>query len=103
MFLFTLKSDILFPFPFALLLNWQVGSNSPSIGGCNSVSAYHQNDESKCEVRNNNDATLSLLGRITYFQQETKSDYNKQENLDNCPHQVPNLELTLRSCLSQLV
>ncbi|KAK7369851.1 hypothetical protein VNO80_11897 [Phaseolus coccineus] len=73
-----------------------VGSNSPSIGGCNSVSPYHENDESKCEVKNN-DATLSLL---TYFQQETKSDYNKQENLDNCPHQVPNLELTL---LSQLV
>ncbi|ESW32232.1 hypothetical protein PHAVU_002G304400 [Phaseolus vulgaris] len=61
-----------------------VGSNSPSIG----VS-------SKCEVKNN-DATLSLL---TYFQQETKSDYNKQENLDNCPHQPPNLDLTLRSCL----
>ncbi|XP_014507580.1 transcription factor MYBS3 isoform X2 [Vigna radiata var. radiata] len=77
-----------------------VGSNN--VGGCNSVSAYHKKDDSKCEVKNS-DATLSLLGRITYFQQETKSDYKKQEKLDNCPHQVPNLELTLRSCLGQLV
>lgn len=68
-----------------------VGSNN--VGGC------HEKDESKCEVKNN-DATLSLLGRISYFEQETKSDYNKkQEKL----HQVPNLELTLRSCLGQLV
>ncbi|KAK7399033.1 hypothetical protein VNO78_10208 [Psophocarpus tetragonolobus] len=56
-----------------------VGSN---IAGCN--------DEVKCEAKNN-DATLSLL---TYFEQETKSDY-MQETLDNFSHQVPNLELTL--------
>lgn len=89
-----------FSFPCTLSLNQQVGSNN--VGGCNSVSAYHKKDDSKCEVKNS-DATLSLLGRITYFQQETKSDYKKQEKLDNCPHQVPNLELTLRSCLGQLV
>ncbi|KAG5030099.1 hypothetical protein JHK87_013613 [Glycine soja] len=79
-----------------------VGSNK---AGSNSVSA-HQNDESKCEVKNNNDdATLSLLGRITYFQQETKSSDYKQETFDNCSNQsqpsedhqpaVLNLDLTL--------
>ncbi|BAT72922.1 transcription factor MYBS3-like [Vigna umbellata] len=82
------------------LFDVQVGSNN--VGGCNSVSGYHKKDDSKCEVKNS-DATLSLLGRITYFQQESKSDYKKQEKLENCPHQVPNLELTLRSCLGQLV
>lgn len=78
-----------------------VGSNK---AGSNSVSA-HQKDESKCEVKNNDAATLSLLGRITYFQQENKSSEYKQETFDNCSYQsqpgeehqvaVLNLDLTL--------
>ncbi|TKY60790.1 Transcription factor DIVARICATA [Spatholobus suberectus] len=81
-----------------------VCSNNSNIGS--NPASVHQQDESKCEVKNN-DATLSLLGSIPYFQQEIKSDY-KQETLDNlnfshqviqsaAEHQaaVPNLELTL--------
>ncbi|XP_027342802.1 transcription factor KUA1-like [Abrus precatorius] len=86
-----------------------VGSNNPNVAGhnpiincCNSVSG--QENKPKYEVKN--DATLSLLGHITYFQQETKSDH-KQDTLDNYSHHyhqvqqaaehqgVPNLELTL--------
>lgn len=78
-----------------------VGSNNPNIAG-----SGHKNDDdesSKCEVKSNNDdATLSLLGRITCFDQETKSDNCKQqEAFDNCSYEiqpenaVPNLELTL--------
>ncbi|KAL2342611.1 hypothetical protein Fmac_003896 [Flemingia macrophylla] len=77
-----------------------VGSNKSNIGS-NSVSAHQNNDESTCQVKNNNDdATLSLLGRMTYVEQETKSE----ETFDSCSHQieadaelenVPNLELTL--------
>lgn len=69
-----------------------VGSNSHNIGGANSVS-----DESKCEVKSNNDdTTLSLLGRITYFQQETFDNCSDQILEAGAEHQpVPNLELTL--------
>ncbi|RDX88603.1 Transcription factor MYBS3 [Mucuna pruriens] len=64
-----------------------VGSNNPNTASSNSVSG-HQDEESECEVKNNNGTTLSLLGRITYFE---------QESLDNFSHQVavPNLDLTL--------
>lgn len=74
---------------------WQVGIGNTStaishpIGSSNcktgdSVST-HQQVNSKCEVEND-DATMSLLVRLTSLQQETNSD--EQNTSDNCHPQV---------------
>ncbi|KAK7318024.1 hypothetical protein RJT34_02721 [Clitoria ternatea] len=74
-----------------------VGGNNPNIGitSSNNNSVWgHRQEKSKCEAKN--DGTLSLLGPVTYFEQEISKLSEETFHHDAEDEAVdPNLELTL--------